>query len=100
MSTSIQAAAIRMCLVASVLFAPSARAQQVLPGVQLGGAAGVSIPTGQLANAYSAGFNLSGLAQLRTPEEAVGARGELLWEQFGHKSSVPDGGTKDAVSLV
>lgn len=100
MSTRIQFLTFSISLVACALVASPARAQQVLPGVQVGGAAGVSIPTGRLGDAYDAGFNLSGLVQLRTPEEAVGVRGEVLWEQFSHKQSVPDAGTKDAVSLV
>ena len=80
--------------------AVSARAQQVIPGAQVGGAAGISIPTGHLGEVYSAGFNLSGLVQLRTPEEAVGVRAEALWEQFGHKDSAPNAGTKDAVAFA
>ena len=71
-----------------------------LPTVQLGGAAGISIPTGHLGQVYSAGFNLSGLAQMHAPTEAVGARAEVLWERFGHKESAPTAGSKDALALV
>jgi len=87
-------------LVACMSLASPASAQRVLPAVQLGGAAGISIPTGHLGSVYSAGFNLSGLAQLHAPNEYVGARAEVMWERFDHKQSVPDAGNKDAVAFV
>jgi Outer membrane protein beta-barrel domain len=95
-SSSIAAAA----FVVSAILSTPAHAQQVLPGLQLGGAAGISIPTGHLGQVYSAGFNVSGLAQLHKPTEYVGARAEVLWERFDHKQSVPTAGNKDAVAFV
>ena len=95
-----RSASIVLGLVACAMSPAPASAQQVVPGLQLGGAAGISIPTGRLGDVYSAGFNLSGLAQLHDPNEAVGARAEVLWERFEHKQSSPTAGSKDAVSLV
>lgn len=95
-SSSIAAAA----FVVSVVLSTPVCAQQVLPGVQLGGAAGISIPTGHLNDFYSAGFNLSGLAQIHAPNEYVGARAEVLWERFDHKQSAPAAGNKNSVAFV
>jgi hypothetical protein len=72
----------------------------VLANGLVGGAAGMSLPTGQLAKAYSAGFNLSGLVEMRAPQEAVGIRGELLWEHFEPKSGQSALENKNAVALV
>ena len=92
------ASTVALCAFASLALSSPMRAQ--LQGLQLGGAAGVSIPTGHLGTDYSAGFNVSGLVQMHQPTEAVGARAEVIWEQFGHKDSAPVSGSKNSVAFV
>lgn len=72
----------------------------VIPAGQVGVAAGISLPTGQLADSYSAGFNLAGLVQLRLPTELVGLRAEVLWEHFERKEALVDVRNKNGVALT
>ena len=97
-----------LVLLASIVAASDARAQTVQPrsgGMVLanglvGGSAGISIPTGHLSDAYAAGFNLSGLVQFRAPSEAVGVRGEVLWEHLGHKETLVNADNKNSVAGI
>lgn len=72
----------------------------VIPSGLVGLGAGMSIPAGSLNDGYSAGFNLSGLVELRAPQEAVGVRAELLWERFEPKEDVTAIENKNAVAVV
>lgn len=90
--------------IATLLLPIALQAQQqpgaVIPGGQVGLSAGISVPTGQLADSHSAGFNLSGLVQLRLPTELVGIRGELLWEHFERQEELADVRSKNGVALT
>ena len=96
-----------LALLVSVVVASTSHAQTTSAQPQgglflanglIGGSAGISIPTGHLGDVYAAGFNLSGLAQFRSPAEAVGIRGEVLWEHFGRKTGIVDVDNKNSVS--
>jgi hypothetical protein len=66
-----------------VLTAPAAAAQGGLSAGHLGAGFGISIPTGKLADAHSAGFNLSASAAYQAVNQPMGIRGELLYQHFG-----------------
>ena len=97
--------ALFLCVVAASTSHAQASSQsqaggQVLASGLVGGSAGISIPTGRLGDVYAPGFNLSGLAQFRSPNEAVGIRGEVLWEHFGRKTGVTGIDNKNSVSGI
>lgn len=68
-----------------VFAASSASAQGGLSAGHLGGAFGISLPTGALSDDHSAGFNLAATAEYLAPFQVVGVRGELFYEHFAAK---------------
>ncbi len=59
----------------------------VPPRPLIGVEGGISIPAGGLSSTQQAGFNLGALAQYDPAGEALGVRGELMFEQFSKKQS-------------
>ena len=82
------------------LAAPRARAQGGLSSAHLGGAFGVSLPLGGLADDHASGFNLSGSAEFEAPTEAMGVRGELFYEHFPSKAGVPSAHAAEAGAAI
>lgn len=77
-------------IVASALVAAPLAAQTrdivVPPRPLIGFAGGISIPAGSLSKTQQAGFNVGALAEYNAPGEALGVRGELMFEQFSKKA--------------
>jgi len=79
-------------IAAAVVFAASAsvaQAQAVKP-FTFGVSAGAAIPTGKMSDGANTGFNLTGLAEYRTPTMPVTLRGELSYDRFGWKGLPSD----------
>jgi hypothetical protein len=72
------------CLLA-LPFAGNASAQ--IPGVGLGIAGGPSFPLGTLAEEAGTGFHVRGSLGLELPLIPLGARADLLWQQFPDEHS-------------
>ncbi|MHB1862260.1 MAG: hypothetical protein ACYCVL_04745 [Gemmatimonadaceae bacterium] len=71
--------------------ASTASAQGGLSAGHLGAAFGVSVPAGSLANAYSSGFNLAGIAEYQAPGQVMSVRGELFYERFPARAEMANG---------
>ena len=68
-----------------VAVAPTARAQSSFNPFQIGGAAGIAFPTGDLGNATNTGYNVT-LAVGYNPQAApVGLRLEGAYNEFGNQ---------------
>lgn len=63
--------------------APSARAQTSSNPFQIGGAAGIAFPTGDLGNAANTGFNVTLAVGYNPPAAPVGLRFEGAYNEFG-----------------
>ena len=77
----------KKALLAAVVFVASAsvaQAQAPKP-YTFGVSAGAAIPMGKTSDNANTGFNLSGLAEYRTPSLPVTLRGELTYDRFGMK---------------
>jgi len=67
--------------------APTASAQSsMLPGFQIGAAAGVAIPTGDLSNTANTGYNVTFAIGFRPTYVPLGVRLEAAYNQFGIKA--------------
>lgn len=96
------AAALAACTLAVI---PARRAQAqarditvpILP--QFGVETGISLPIGHLAESVAPGFNLGALAQYRAPGEALGVRGEVLYQHFPAKDSSHTSASSTAATL-
>jgi hypothetical protein len=84
-----------MALVLATGVAARAGAQAPLVAGHFGGAFGISIPTGGLSRTHAAGFNLAGIAEYQLPTEAVGIRGELLYQRFDARTGVSGVGSEN-----
>lgn len=60
---------------------------QTVPFPILGIGGGISVPAGGFAKGRVPGFNLSALAEFRTPSEPLGIRAEALYQYFGKKEN-------------
>lgn len=58
---------------------------RTVPYPTVGVSAGISLPLGEFARTHEAGFNLGAVAEMRQPSEAVGVRGEFLYQHFAGK---------------
>ena len=96
----------KLLLTAVVVAASASVAQaQIAKPLTFGVSAGAAIPTGKMSDAANTGFNITGLAELRTPAVPVTLRGELAYNRFGWKGLPSDvtghhsilGGTVSAI---
>jgi hypothetical protein len=63
--------------------AGQAAGAQTMPVPIIGIGGGISIPAGGIAKNRQPGFNLDAMAEFRAPSEALGLRGEVLYQYFG-----------------
>lgn len=93
------------CTVLALAVAPmraaSAQVQDITVPVlpEFGAMTGISIPVGHLAEGTAPGFNVGALAQYRAPGEALGIRGELLYQHFPSKDSTFRSASSTALTL-
>src|SRR5262249_22862519 len=88
--------------------APTLRAQatqptrdiQTVPLPIFGFGGGISIPAGGVAKDRVPGFNVSGLAEFRMPNEPLGIRGEVLYQYFGAKSEAVGATSSNSVGFL
>ena len=65
--------------------APAARAQTSSNPFQIGGAAGIAIPTGDLGTATNTGYNVTLAVGYNPPAAPVGLRFEAAYNEFGRQ---------------
>ena len=65
--------------------APTARAQSSSNPFQIGGAAGIAFPTGDLGNAANTGYNVTLAVGYNPPAAPVGLRFEAAYNEFGNQ---------------
>ena len=65
--------------------APAARAQSSSNPFQIGGAAGIAFPTGDLGNAANTGYNVTLAVGYNPPAAPVGLRFEAAYNEFGNQ---------------
>lgn len=82
------------------LAAPAARAQGGLSSAHLGASFGISVPLGDISHDHSSGFNLGASAEFDAPGQAMGVRGELLYEHFAADQSRTNVGAIQAGSAT
>ena len=80
--------------------AEGTREVQTMPFPVLGIGAGISVPAGGVSKDRVPGFNLSGLAEFRTPSEPLGIRAELLYQYFGKKESVAGATSSNTIAAL
>ena len=81
------------------LSAQAAGAQTMpIPIIGIGG--GISIPAGGIAKDREPGFNLSALAEFRTPSEPLGLRGEMLYQYFGRDVNAANSTSANTIALT
>jgi opacity protein-like surface antigen len=78
--------------IAAIALSASAVQAQTTMGVarpvSFGVSAGATIPTGDIADIASTGFNVNGLIGYQAPAMPIGFRGELMWNRHGLKNGV------------
>jgi opacity protein-like surface antigen len=77
----------------SLVAAPRAQAQ-----VGVGVSAGLSMPTGDLADSFKSGYSVNGLIGFTMPMSPIGFRGEVGYNSWDGKSDVADGVTASSLS--
>ena len=82
-----------------LVFAATANAQSMSKPVSFGIAGGMSVPTGDLGNVLSTGYNLSGMLNFRGPAWPVSLRVEGQWQHFG-VTNVADANVKSIGGLA
>ncbi len=70
---------------ACLAYARPAHAQ--LGGINLGAAAGIANPAGDVKDGFKSGYHLEGLAALSLPLVPIGFRGEVAYDQMANKTS-------------
>lgn len=92
-----------LALLAALCMAPSLRAQQMtLPSdftLGFGGAAGVLIPTGDISDVQSTGWNLQGFADWTSRSVPYGVRGDISYGGLSGKTISGDGAVISASDL-
>ena len=77
-----------MFAAATLAATPAAQAQTgLLSGFQIGAAAGVALPTGDLSNSNDMGYNVTLAVGVRPAYAPVGVRLEAAYNQFGFKDA-------------
>lgn len=83
---------LKLALCAAVVAAPASLVAQNARPISVGVSGGLSLPMGDIGNAYSSGYSVAGHVFLAPASRtALGFRGDISYDSWGSKTSLPGG---------